>query len=197
MKKIQVLFYFLIAWYLGFSQTEYKEYDSFLLENYDKISSENLVLKVLQLENNYLLRSTLSNIGKSKEIKVDNKAYFIQQSIGQGSVIGTFSGEGMVIRQGFIQQNFYKRNTNNLKISELKARFYPNPVKQLINITFDDIITLPLVVSIYDQAGKRVFLKKFPASQQFSINTNGLLQGSYYLKISSNNKIFVGKLIKQ
>jgi len=202
MKKIQVLFCFLFVWQLGFSQTEYKDYDSFLLENYYKNESKKLSLRVLHLEqrsevNRYLLRSTLSSSGKSKEIKVDNKTYFIQQSIGQESVIGTYANGDKLIIQGFIQGDFYENSTNSIKMTELKANFYPNPVKQSITAHFDDIISHALYVSIYDQAGKRVIYKKYPVSQQLSINTQGLLPGSYFLKISSNNKIFVGKLIKE
>lgn len=202
MKKIQALFCILFVWQLGFSQTEYKDYDSFLLGNYYKNVSKNSVLKVLELNNkdeinHYLLRSTLSSSGKSKEIKVDNKTYFIQQSIGQESVIGTYANGDKLIRQGFIQGNFYENSTNSIKMTELKANFYPNPVKQSITVHFDDIISHALYVSIYDQAGKRVIYKKYPMAQELLIDTQGLLQGSYFLKISSNNKIFVGKLIKE
>ena len=51
-----------------------------------------------------IIKSTVGAGGSSQTITSHNKTYFISQSIGQTSVIGTFTNNGYTIRQGFQQK---------------------------------------------------------------------------------------------
>ena len=50
-----------------------------------------------------IIRETTGSSGASSTIVLDNSSYLIQESIGQASVIGTYSLPSTELRQGFLQ----------------------------------------------------------------------------------------------
>ncbi len=145
----------------------------------------------------YSIRSSVFSIsGSSNTIKSNNKTFNISQSIGQLGVIGTYSKNEHVLRQGYQQPPFSTLKNGTFNTSILKLSFYPNPFNQFLNISFNEIINNDVEVFIYDVVGKAVLYKKYKASQFIYIPVRNLANGSYYLNITSNNKKFSTKLIK-
>jgi len=72
-------------------------------------------------------------------------------------------------------------------------KLYPNPLKDILNLSFDKEITS---VSIYNLFGQEV-LSKSVKNNETSINVNGLSAGTYLLKIVSNNEVKTAKIIKE
>ena len=146
----------------------------------------------------YLLRSTLGNNGLSKAVTSNAGTYFIQQSIGQASVIGTYSKSNFTIRQGFLQPpNQANIRSINIIETNLKANLYPNPFQQSINVSFDEAINNDMSVVIYHISGRIIFSEKYPAHQLINVPLGNIAKGDYILKITTDNKQLVAKLIKQ
>lgn len=144
----------------------------------------------------YLIRSTLGNSGLSKTISTAKGTYYVGQSIGQSSVIGTYSNKNYTIRQGFQQPNVLRKVILPEKTT-LKARLYPNPFKQSVNVLFEELITDELSVAIYNQSGMILQYKIFPSVQLLNLPLDFLAVGNYILKIATENKQFVSKIVKE
>ncbi|MDR6969141.1 hypothetical protein J2X31_003168 [Flavobacterium arsenatis] len=71
--------------------------------------------------------------------------------------------------------------------------FYPNPVKEVLNLSYDQNITS---VSVYNILGQEVIASKFN-SNSAQINTSNLSTGSYIVKVYSENQTKTIKIIKE
>ena len=144
----------------------------------------------------YLIRETLGSSGESKTIKTGNGEYFISQSIGQSSVIGTFSNKKYTIRQGY-QQPLISMTTIKLSIDNLlKANVYPNPFEQSVNVLFDEFIDNELNVTIHSLNGSLIVSKIYSPAQSINIPLEFLQAGTYILKISYKQKKLMSKIVK-
>ena len=77
--------------------------------------------------------------------------------------------------------------------SEIKWSFYPNPVEDILYITgLEGFYTIKMV----DAVGRVVVSVKGTSSEQ-EINLNGKPAGMYLLKIESQGKSVIRKLIKK
>ncbi|MDD4395564.1 MAG: T9SS type A sorting domain-containing protein, partial [Bacteroidales bacterium] len=70
---------------------------------------------------------------------------------------------------------------------------FPNPVRQTLTITNDK--TMDEVV-VYDVTGKAVYRNHF-CNNRIELDLSNLYSGIYILKITSDNKIYTKKFIKQ
>ncbi len=86
---------------------------------------------------------------------------------------------------------------NELKNEETGIKLFPNPVTQTLNISLQNGTLRSLV--FYDLSGREVFSKTVSDKNQFEhqINLSGLPAGAYMVKIDTQNKSVVKKLIKQ
>jgi len=82
-------------------------------------------------------------------------------------------------------------SAGSFSIKNLKL--YPNPVKDILNLSFDKEIT---TVSINNLLGQEVFTKTVN-SEETSIDIAGLSAGTYLVKIISNNELRTIKIIKE
>ena len=141
------------------------------------------------------LRSTVSASGSSKTVTSQGKQYIVQQSIGQPGVIGLYQTNGLILRQGFIQplqgakQGFSSKN--------LQMNISPNPFSTDITLSFADHIYDYLFVTLFDMVGNAVYFKKYGAVQEINLNPGDLASGPYILRVYTNRKHYVVKLIKE
>jgi hypothetical protein len=74
---------------------------------------------------------------------------------------------------------------------------YPNPVTSMVTITLPDSYKDGnKIVDLRDISGKTVISEKFSGTMH-SLHIGGLPQGVYLLRVSSNKKLVVKKVIKQ
>lgn len=144
-----------------------------------------------------IIRSTLGVGGYSETITTAEGSYVICQSIGQSSVIGTYSNNNYSLVQGF-QQPISDSKLHKLpQESDLFANLYPNPFYHYINVSFRDPVKEEITVSLTNIAGKIIFLNRYPATQLVTLKLEHLNAGIYILKISTKNKQFRANIIKQ
>ena len=139
----------------------------------------------------YLARATTGAAGSSENVTINNKAYIVQQSIGQASVIGTFSDENYTFRQGFIQPNVFAKIIDLAILLSLDAIIYPNPFVESVTISFSEQITDRVEVAVFDILGRLVFSKSYTANQKVNVEFNNLSVADYILKVTANKKQFI------
>jgi hypothetical protein len=142
-----------------------------------------------------LQRTMLGSNGFSTEISSLKKTYYISQSVGQKSVIGTFNKMGYVIRQGFQQPPIVIKAIQTDFL--LNVLVFPNPVDKKISIVLNEELTTNLTIVIYDILGrlKHREVKKTPS--KFDLDLSFLSSGTYFLTLSANRRNQQYKLIKK
>jgi hypothetical protein len=104
-----------------------------------------------------------------------------------------------VSAQGCINNNTttVKVETCDVGIKEIASatalKFYPNPIKDFLNISFE-VQSNNRIISIIDAVGKVVYSAE--ATKNLSINLSTLSQGIYILKVKSDSEVRNYKLIK-
>ncbi|MFA6401300.1 MAG: T9SS type A sorting domain-containing protein [Salinivirgaceae bacterium] len=146
-------------------------------------------------QSTYLLRSSLGNAGKSVILLSNGQEFTVQQSIGQGSVIGTFNQNGYVLRQGFIQPS--KMAASPKASTKLQVTFSPNPASEKMTITLTETVNGPITVNLFDISGKTLFTDNFPVSQEIKLDYLPLACGIYIMEVTTGNQYFSAKLIKE
>lgn len=143
-----------------------------------------------------LQRATLSSSGDSNTIVVNQKTYYLSQSIAQQSVIGSLQANNNVIRQGFQQPPLSVK----VIVSEnatLDALIYPNPAEDFITVAFSNKIENPIQIELFDISGKQILSKKENPTSKFEIAVAQLPSGTYLLNLISGSKKLTAKLIKK
>jgi hypothetical protein len=137
---------------------------------------------------------------------VNSQGKYYSHVIGQQSISGTSSKNGVTLRQGFKQPNFLvksiKKSGLDIKIEEVNPITYtifPNPFKEKFTIKFSQKSVSDSYVVLYDLGGNVIFEKTYPADID-EINVNSLSQirvGNYILNIVYKGKPFSANLIKE
>lgn len=145
----------------------------------------------------HLVRSTTSVVGSSKKVMINNKTYRIQQSIGQGSVIGMATNGNYTLRQGFIQPNILAKIIDKNSPLTLKVSAYPNPFTEGITLSFIDEVTTDINIVLYDVLGHVLLSKKYTPQQAIHIRLKHLAIGNYLLKIQGNQQQIIKNILKK
>jgi len=144
------------------------------------------------------LRATLSSGGLSKTVSINGNDCYMQQCIGQLSIIGFIHTNTISIRQGFIQPLIAGSSTSKKTDSScLQAIIYPNPFSKSITITFSNKITECIYVDIKDLFGRTLLSNRYGAIQELSIDFPDLKPGMYIIKVVAGEKQLTTRLIKE
>lgn len=142
-----------------------------------------------------LKKQTLVSAGSSHFVNANNKSYFIQESIGQHSVINTFDANNYSLRQGFLQP-ISPNVLNGSDDTVLDGFLYPNPFVDEIHIRFNEPIISEIQLYMYDALGRVVYQQTFQAQQEINLRFSALADGNYFITATMRNQKFVAKLIK-
>jgi len=143
-----------------------------------------------------LQKSTLGNSGFSIQITNSENTYYISQSVGQYSVIGTLINGKHAIRQGFQQPPISVEVILDSN-SDLNASVFPNPVDTFITVQFSEELKLPINIVIYDIVGKVILNTSKKPTDSFNLDMALYSSGIYLLNLSSGNRKFSARLIKK
>lgn len=156
-----------------------------------------LIICVGSLNAQVKKRETLGINGLSTFVHTNsNHNYFVQQSIGQMSVINTFDINGYRFRQGFLQPINPSILNSRFDIN-LEAITFPNPFVNLVKVKFLDPINNDLLVRVFDMYGRLILSKEYQFTQNLEIKIGEIATGVYNLRIDSGNKFMETKLIKK
>ncbi len=141
-----------------------------------------------------LKRQMLSAAGSSQLVTNVAGSYFIQQSIGQHSVIGTYTVDSQMLRQGYIQPLpaiVLGGNPNDLEIV-----VFPNPFTEGVVVNLEQGLENDIKVELFDASGRLIKSDTYDATNQLTLPLTGLSQGSYFLQLSSGRQQAVKQLLK-
>ena len=88
----------------------------------------------------------------------------------------------------------------SLEDEKLSVTLFPNPTQNQFTLQWNDTQSGNAQVEIFDIAGKLLFTNKYQVANgtnNIAINTSGWEEGLYLVKLYSNHKTSVNKLIKQ
>lgn len=146
---------------------------------------------------NLIIRSTTGASGASLEVVDGDKTFFIQQSIGQSSAIGTYDNEEYVLRQGFIQPNILAKIKDKNTPLNLKLSLFPNPFDKQLSLVFNEEIISKINITVFDVSGRLLVAKVYQPNQSIDVKLADLPSGGYILKVVANQKQFLSKIIKK
>ena len=125
--------------------------------------------------------------------------------IGQQSISGTASKNGVTMRQGFKQPNFLvksiKKSGLNVNVEEknpVSYTIFPNPFKNKLTIKLSEATVSETYLVIYDKIGNALLEKKFPSGiEEINLDSfENFRAGVYVLNIVYKGKPFAANLIK-
>lgn len=142
-----------------------------------------------------IARSTVGVSGGSTTLENGDKTLLVQHSIGQSSVIGTFTSQKHTARQGFVQPPIEVKKIL-IDESSLNATLFPNPFTSELQIVFNEVVDESLSILVYDIQGRVVFEKVAPPEKQISLDLEHLSSASYVLLVNTQNKQFKATILK-
>jgi hypothetical protein len=89
---------------------------------------------------------------------------------------------------------------NLVKVNEISdasaPKIYPNPAKEIVNIRFENLTNGSFDIELMNAFG--VVVKRGESTEtSANFDVSGLSRGVYYLRLTSGNQTFIGKLILQ
>lgn len=145
--------------------------------------------------------STIASGGST----VQSNGKYYSHVIGQQSISGTASKNGVTMRQGFKQPNFLVKSIQksglNVNVEEknpISYSVFPNPFKNKLSIRLSEATVSETYLVIYDKVGNSLLEKKFPAGIEEIIldSFENFRPGVYVLNIVYKGKPFAANLIK-
>ena len=133
-------------------------------------------------------------ISSQAESSVVSSGLIVKQTIGQLSIIGSFSGN-LVVQQGF-QQSYWDNHLNSS--NPILVSISPNPFTELIQYSISDLKNEKIAVHIFDVNGKIVYFKEhFVENQSITLKLSKLSNGIYLVKLNKKGFNHFSKIIKK
>lgn len=139
-----------------------------------------------------LRNDVVSALGGSNQ--VGNFNLIMQQSIGQATVIGSFTYAKTILAQGFLSGIRPVQINSDIPFDVV---VYPNSFSSTITFKFIQTNRAQTYFSIYDLNGKRVYYKQsIPIENEVQLNLEQLKAGVYLTFIQSGNRIIHKRILK-
>ncbi|MCZ4409129.1 T9SS type A sorting domain-containing protein [Cryomorphaceae bacterium 1068] len=118
----------------------------------------------------------------------------VQQSIGQGSVIGNFKSNKITLRQGFLQPAVLTYRSAENKAVELEV--FPNPFSESIQVQFTKAGEGLMQIRVFSADG--ALLRTFEKRRDgiIRLDLSGFAQGLYILQVDTDGGQYATKIQK-
>lgn len=139
-----------------------------------------------------LRNDVISALGGSSQ--VGNSNLMMQQSIGQASVIGSFTYAQTTLAQGFLRGVSPVQRSPEAPVDVL---VFPNSFSSTITIKFLQTNSAQTYVSIYDLNGKKVVYERLILIEnEVQLDLEHLKAGVYLTFIQTGNSIIQKRILK-
>lgn len=118
----------------------------------------------------------------------------VQQSIGQGSVIGNFRSEKLTLRQGFLQPTVLAYRSAKTEETELEV--FPNPFTEAVQLQFTKEFDGLAQVRVFSADGALLKTFKRRIDGPILLDLSGLAQGLYILQVDTDGGRYATKIQK-
>lgn len=141
-----------------------------------------------------LHQQALSSIGTSKVL---SNGTYICQTIGQQSVIGNYTKDGITIGQGF-QQSIWSKYINSSLNNTISTVTYPNPFVSTINFQFSQPINEIISVALFDIRGRLIYSEDKKAIDNIlTLELPNLASSNYLARLSTKKYTYYTQILKQ
>lgn len=140
------------------------------------------------------LRQTLAQAGSGGLVQAGGRSYFLLQSVGQGSVTGTYTAGNASVRQGYIQPLPILLMGGDP--DGLEALVWPNPFINGVVARLESGLQEEVLVQVFDISGRLVQRIAYLPDTQLAIPLLNLSQGVYFIRFLSGQKSITKQLIK-
>ncbi|MBN2747510.1 MAG: T9SS type A sorting domain-containing protein [Bacteroidales bacterium] len=124
-------------------------------------------------------QEVVSSAGETQTVP----GYEVSWTLGE-AVIETVSDGTSVLTQGFHQSKIIVTAIDELLVSGLEIKVYPNPTAEFVNIHLSNIEEEP-VYSLFDFSGKLLESKAI-SNTETRVNLNEYASGTYVLRLNQN-----------
>lgn len=136
----------------------------------------------------------LSSQGSSQTL---TNGLYVSQTIGQQSVIGTYTVDGKTYGQGF-QQSLWSKYISSSVNNTITTITYPNPFISSINFQFSQPIKETISVALFDVRGRLVYSENKNAIDNIlTLELPNLASSNYLVRLTSNNYTYYTQILKQ
>ena len=123
---------------------------------------------------------------------------YVSQTIGQQSVIGTSTKDGVTYSQGYQQSVWSTYFKQNAVLSSITTTTYPNPFVQTVNFQFSKPLSDVISASVYDIRGRLIFSQEKQASGNIlTLDMPQLASSNYLVRLSTPNYTYYTQILKQ
>ena len=141
-----------------------------------------------------LHHQAISSTGTSKVL---SNGTYISQTIGQQSVIGNYTKDGITIGQGF-QQSVWSKYINSSFNNTISTVTYPNPFISTINFQFSQPINETISVALFDIRGRLIYSEDKKAIDNIlTLELPNLASSNYLARLSTKNYTYYTQILKQ
>ncbi len=147
------------------------------------------------------------------EYSIDNKSTFLPIATGLTTPSYTWDGSGInngndvwfkvkaysvdnTLSSEIISSSSSSVTLSKLDFKDKMVMFYPNPVEEELTVVLQESL-IDGVIEIIDINGRTILKTKVGSNNIYKIDTQLLIQGVYFFKISSNGVTSVEKIIKK
>ena len=141
-------------------------------------------------------KETLALQGSSHFVYKNNKSYFLQETIGQASVIKTYNANNYSLRQGFLQPISATIISEHLDTT-LQGVIYPNPFYNEVNVRLAEPVYDDITVVLYDVLGRLVFSQVYHPMQLLVLKFDNISSGNYLLRMQMRSEVLVAKIVRR
>ena len=138
--------------------------------------------------------TTLVQVGCNDDIATGTNNY------SRISLTGQIAGDVLLARvfgyngaQGRFKISAYDGSLGNSSFDNANFTFYPNPVKNILNLSYNQEIS---VVEVFNLLGQKVSSNKINANAA-QVDMSNLSKGAYMVRVTSNNQVKTIKVIKE
>lgn len=136
----------------------------------------------------------LSAHGTSKEL---SNGMYVSQTVGQQSVIGTYTIDGKTYGQGF-QQSLWGKYIQSTVNNPITTVVYPNPFVSTTNFQFSRPIEGPISVNLFDVRGRLIFTTEKEATENtLTLDLPHIADSNYLVRLSTPNYIYYAQILKK
>lgn len=123
---------------------------------------------------------------------------YVSQTIGQQSVIGNYTKDGVTYGQGYQQRLWGRYINSNATATTITTTTYPNPFITTIHFQFSQPITDVVGITVFDIRGRLVFqTEKKPDETLLTVELPQLASSNYLVRLEATNYIYYTQILKE
>jgi aryl-phospho-beta-D-glucosidase BglC (GH1 family) len=145
----------------------------------------------------FLDKNNISYCNWSVSVKEESSSALLPgASVNGGWDSASISKSGWFVRANMRGDTFVIPKTSlNEENSSTDLQIFPNPTTGEINIRLPKEFSENAEIDVYDSSGRFVLFEKINSTKN-KINISNLEKGTYHLRIITNNKVFIGSVIR-